>query len=83
MGYFAVPQKVSLASPSRSQQVSARQGQVLSRSALSARDALVLERLPLADALACATALRLFPLGELEDLIQVAREVLVRSSICY
>ena len=39
----------------------------------------MLEHLPLADALASATARRLFPLVEREDLIQVAREALVRS----
>jgi RNA polymerase sigma factor (sigma-70 family) len=48
--------------------------------ALKARDALVLEHLPLADAIASATARRLFPLVEREDLIQVAREALVRSA---
>jgi DNA-directed RNA polymerase specialized sigma subunit len=52
----------------------------LSRSALRARDALVLEHLPLADAIASATARRLFPLVEREDLIQVAREALIRSA---
>ena len=45
-----------------------------------ARNALVLEHLPLADAIASATARRLFPLVEREDLIQVAREALVRSA---
>ena len=40
----------------------------------------MLELLPLADALASATARRLFPLVEREDLIQVAREALVRSA---
>jgi hypothetical protein len=45
----------------------------LSRSALRARDALVLEHLPLADSLATAAARRLFPLVVREDLIQVAR----------
>jgi RNA polymerase sigma factor (sigma-70 family) len=65
----------SLSSPSRRKQPA----QALSRSALKARDALVLEHLPLADAIACATARRLFPLVEREDLIQVAREALVRS----
>ncbi len=69
-----------LVSPSRQQQVAARQSQALSRSALKARDALVLEHLPLADAIASATARRLFPLVEREDLIQVAREALVRSA---
>lgn len=67
----------SLASPSRRQKLA---GQVLSRSALRARDVLVLEHLPLADAIASATARRLFPLVEREDLIQVAREALVRSA---
>jgi hypothetical protein len=38
----------------------------------------VLDHLPLADALASAAARRLFPLVEREDLIQVAREALVR-----
>jgi len=51
----------------------------LSRSALRARNALVLEHLPLADSIASAAAWRLFPLVEREDLIQVAREALVRS----
>ncbi|MCX5946176.1 MAG: sigma-70 family RNA polymerase sigma factor [Cyanobacteria bacterium] len=54
--------------------------QALSRIALKARDAVVLEHLPLADAIASATARRLFPLVEREDLIQVAREALVRSA---
>ncbi len=40
----------------------------------------MLEHLPLADAIASATARRLFPLVEREDLIQVAREALVRSA---
>jgi RNA polymerase sigma-B factor len=40
----------------------------------------VLEHLPLADAIASVTARRLFPLVEREDLIQVAREALVRSA---
>jgi len=52
----------------------------LSRSAFKARDALVLEHLPLADAIASAVARRLFPLVEREDLIQVAREALIRSA---
>ena len=52
----------------------------LSRSALRARDALVLEHLPLADALASAAAGRLFPPVEREDLIQVAIEALVRCA---
>ncbi|QNI70892.1 sigma-70 family RNA polymerase sigma factor [Cyanobium sp. NS01] len=54
----------------------------LSRSALKARDALVLEHLSLADAIAAVMARRLFPLVEREDLIQVAREALVRSAPC-
>jgi len=41
---------------------------------------LALEHLPLADAIASAAARRLFPLVEREDLIQVAREALVRSA---
>ena len=61
VGFFAV---LPMASPASS----------LSRSALRARDALVLHHLPLADALASAAARRLFPLVEREDLIQVARE---------
>jgi len=69
----------SLASPSRRQQPAC---QALSRSALKARDALVLEHLPLADAIASAMARRLFPLVERDDLIQVAREALVRSAPC-
>jgi RNA polymerase sigma-B factor len=40
----------------------------------------VLEHLPLANAIASATARRLFLLVEREDLIQVAREALVRSA---
>jgi RNA polymerase sigma factor (sigma-70 family) len=40
----------------------------------------VLEQLHMADAIASATARRLFPLVEREDLIQVAREALVRSA---
>ncbi len=51
----------------------------LSRSALRARDALVLEHLSLADAVASPVARRFFPLVEREDLIQVAREALLRS----
>jgi RNA polymerase sigma factor (sigma-70 family) len=57
-----------------------QQSPALSRSALRARDALVLEHLPLADAIASVAARRLFPLVEREDLIQVAREALVRSA---
>jgi DNA-directed RNA polymerase specialized sigma subunit len=45
----------------------------LSRSALRARDALVLEHLSLVDAVASAVASRFFPLEEREDLIQLAR----------
>ena len=67
VGFFAV---LPMASPASS----------LSRSALRARDALVLEHLPLADSIAAAAARRLFPLVEREDLIQVAREALVRSA---
>ncbi len=77
VGFSAVSQMAPLASPSRRQKPA---GQALSRSALKARDALVLEHLPLADAIASATARRLFPLVEREDLIQVAREALVRSA---
>ncbi|MCS5692602.1 sigma-70 family RNA polymerase sigma factor [Cyanobium sp. FGCU-6] len=66
----------SLLYPSRRKQ----QARPLSRSALKARDALVLEHLPLADAIASATARRPFPLVEREDLIQDAREALVRSA---
>ena len=66
----------SPASSSRRQQ----QSTPLSSSALRARNALVLEHLSLADALASAAARSLFPLVEREDLIQVAREALVRSA---
>ena len=76
VGFSAVPQMASLLSPSRRRQPAA----TLSRPALKARDALVLEHLPLADAIASVTARRLFPLVEREDLIQVAREALVRSA---
>ena len=76
-GVLRRPQMASLSSPSRRQKPA---GQALSRSALKARDALVLEHLPLADAIASATARRLFPLVEREDLTQVAREALVRSA---
>ena len=51
----------------------------LSRSALRARDALVLQHLSLADAVASAVARRFVPLVEREDLIQVAREALLHS----
>jgi len=64
-------------SPSRRQQ----QGKKALRGhALKARNELVLKHLPLADAIASVTARRLFPLVEREDLIQVAREALVRSA---
>jgi RNA polymerase sigma factor (sigma-70 family) len=76
VGFSAVPQMASPLSPSRRKQ----QAQSLSRSALKARNALVLEHLPLADSIASATARRLFSLVEREDLIQVAREALVRSA---
>ena len=76
MGFFAVLQMASTLSPSRHLQSAA----ALSRSALKARDALVLEHLALADSIASAAARRLFPLVEREDLIQVAREALVRSA---
>jgi RNA polymerase sigma factor (sigma-70 family) len=75
-GVLRRPQMASPLSPSRRQQPAA----ALSRTALKARDALVLEHLSLADAIASATAQRLFPLVEREDLIQVAREALVRSA---
>jgi len=76
VGFFAV---LPMASPASS--LSRRQqSPALSRSALRARNALVLEHLPLADAIASATARRLFPLVEREDLLQVAREALVRSA---
>jgi len=65
VGFFAVLQVASPASSPRRQQ----QPPALSRSALRARDALVLEHLPLADAIASRTAGRLFPLVEREDLI--------------
>ena len=76
VGFSAVPQVASPASSPRRQQ----RPPALSRSDLRARNALVLEHLPLADAIASATARRLFPLVEREDLIQVAREALVRSA---
>jgi len=77
VGFSAVPQVASPASSSRRQQ----QSTALSRSALRARDALVLEHIPLAVAMASAAARRLFPLVEGDDLIQVAREALVRSAV--
>jgi RNA polymerase sigma factor (sigma-70 family) len=73
VGFSAVTPMASLSSPARRKQ----QPPALSRSALRA---LVLEHLPIADAIASATARRLFPLVEREDLIQVAREALVRSA---
>ena len=76
VGFSAVPQMASPLSPSRRKQ----QGKALRGQALKARDALVLEHLPLADAIASVMARRLFPLVEREDLIQVAREALVRSA---
>jgi RNA polymerase sigma factor (sigma-70 family) len=80
-GFSAVTPMASPLSPSRSRQsVAPLQAQALSRSALKARDALVLEHLHLADAIATAAARRLFPLVEREDLVQVAREALVRSA---
>jgi RNA polymerase sigma factor (sigma-70 family) len=75
-GVLRRSQMASLLSPSRRKQ----QSPALSRSALRARDSLVLKHLPLADAIASVTARRLFPLVEREDLIQVAREALVRSA---
>jgi RNA polymerase sigma factor (sigma-70 family) len=75
-GVLRRPPIASLSSPSRRKQPA----KPLSRSALRARNALVLEHLPLADAIACVMARRLFPLVEREDLIQVAREALVRSA---
>ncbi len=76
VGFSAVTQMASLSSPFGHKQ----QSPALSPSALRARDALVLEHLPLADAIASAAARRLFPLVEREDLIQVAREALVHSA---
>jgi RNA polymerase sigma-B factor len=76
VGFSAVPQMASPLSPSRRRQPAA----ALSRAALKARNALVLEHLPLADAIASVMARRLFPLVEREDLMQVAREALVRSA---
>ena len=84
VGFFAVLQMASPLSPSRRRQSAA----ALSRSALKARDALVLEHLPLAVAerfrgavaIASVMARRLIPLVEREDLIQVAREALIRSA---
>jgi DNA-directed RNA polymerase specialized sigma subunit len=75
-GFSAVPQVASPTFSPRRQQ----QSPLTRRSALRARHALVLEHLPRADAIASATARRLFPLVDREDLIQVAREALVRSA---
>jgi RNA polymerase sigma-B factor len=66
----------ALASPSRRQP----QASALLAASLAARNAVVLQHLPLADAIASATARRLFPLVERDDLIQVAREALVSSA---
>lgn len=76
VGFSAVPQMASPLSPSRQQQ----QAKGLSRPALRARNALVLEHLPLADSIAAKVAWRFFPLVDREDLVQVAREALVRSA---
>ena len=65
----------ALASPSRRQP----QASALPAASLAARNALVLQHLPLADAIASVIARRLFPLVERDDLIQVAREALLRS----
>jgi len=50
------------------------------RPQLSQRDALALQHLPLADALARAFARRFHPLLEQDDLIQIAREALLRAA---
>jgi len=47
---------------------------------IESRNKIVLSYLPLADSIASRAARRLFPLVEREDLIQVAREALVRSA---
>lgn len=73
----------ALASPPRRQP----QASALQAASLAARDALVLQHLPLAVAerfrgavaIASVMARRLFPLVERDDLIQVAREALLRS----
>ena len=75
----------ALASPSRRQQQ--QQASALQAGSLAARNALVLRHLPLAVAerfrgavvIASAAARRFFPLVERDDLIQVAREALLRS----
>ncbi len=76
VGFSAVPRWLPHFSPSRRKQ----QPQSISRSALKARNALVLEHLPLADSIAAKVAWRFFPLVDREDLIQVAREALLRSA---
>ncbi|WP_255000919.1 sigma-70 family RNA polymerase sigma factor [Cyanobium sp. Alchichica 3B3-8F6] len=76
VGFSAVPQMASPLSPSRRQ----KPAQALSRSALKARNALVLEHLPLTDSIAAKVAWRFFPLVDREDLIQVAREALLLSA---
>ena len=75
VGFCAVPPMAALASPSRRQP----QASALQAASIAARDALVLQHLPLADAIASVMARRLFPLVERDDLIQVAREALLRS----
>ena len=81
MGLSTIPQVASPLSPARpGEQLPSRQAQGHSRSALRAHDVQVLEHLPLADAMASAMARRLVPLVEREDLIQVAREALIRSA---
>jgi RNA polymerase sigma-B factor len=76
VGFSAVPRWLPHFSPSRRKQ----QPQSISRSALKARNALVLEHLPLADSIAAKVAWHFFPLVDREDLIQVAREALIRSA---
>lgn len=75
VGFCAVPPMAALASPSRRQ----LQASALQAASLAARDALMLQHLPLANAIASVMARRLFPLVERDDLIQVAREALLRS----
>jgi hypothetical protein len=75
VGFSAV---LPMSSPASSLRRRQQDSPALRCSALRGRDDLVLEHLPLADALASAAARRLFPLVEREDLIQVAREALVR-----
>ena len=76
VGFSAIPQVASPASSPRRQQ----QSPLPICCSLSARDALVLEHLSLADALASAAARLLFPLMEREDRIQMACEAQVRSA---